>query len=166
MARCRKENSRIRLIMTEFDAARKEAPPPLRKQATQPSFAFSLFIGRVEVKSRQHSNLLPCFQRFTPCVQQRLNRLEILLLQFHVGRNRHRSEPVMPVRQRRRFLELLHRIRPPLRHLSQLRPVHSRLFNHLSLDRLLCYQQRSHRLLSPRFFTRHFPFVPVPQRQR
>src|SRR6266567_2090211 len=57
-----------------------------------------------------------------------------------------------PASERRRFLELLHRIGLPLCHLLQFGPVSHRLFDYLPLDSVLRHQQRSYRLLPSRFF--------------
>ena len=75
---------------------------------------------------------------------------------------RHRANPVMPVSQRRRFLELRHRIRPPLRHLAQPRLIRPRLLDYLPFDTPLRDQQRRRGLLLSRFFRGDPAGVAVP----
>src|SRR6185503_3788813 len=99
-------------------------------------------------------------------IEQRLHGFEVLLLQLDVSGNRHRTKPVMPVRQCCRLLELLDGVRTPLAHFRELRLITHRLLRHLPLDLPLCDEHRSGRLLLTRLGCLNAALVPVPQRQR
>src|SRR6266496_4071022 len=69
IGRCLSENSRMLLIM------------------------LSLFVAgfnRAKIDAGQKPNLFSSFQCFTARIEERINRLQVLLLQLYVGRNRHR----------------------------------------------------------------------------
>src|SRR5882672_12916110 len=97
-SRCRSENSMTRSII-RFGL-----------------LAFSLRLSLVEAHARQDFQFLRCLKRIPLCVEDRLDRIKILLLQFNVRRHRHGPQPVMMVSQLRGFPQLSGRIRFPPRH--------------------------------------------------
>ena len=123
-------------------------------------------MNRVDVQPGEQFQLLPGFERFTPGVQQRLDRFEILFLQLDVSGDRHCAEPVMTVGQFRRFAKFRHRLRPPLRHLSEFRLIRQRFLDDLPLDGPLRDVHRGLRLLLPGHGGLDVTLVSVPEGQR